>query len=304
MERASVSDCSQNIKIPNPEIWILVWMALSVTSSPLFIFIVVNNMDTELLNFQTQKAKKLFTKGSFISLLLLLGLTTIYYISRVVITPSAIGIAISLLLCFWPIAMVLVLVFLNYTPRVHWRATRVRRCQFLGNYMLFFFYWIALVMYFLENMSMWIAATLDAGHLVAPLIERKFPDEASQYKAIIFLLLGFTLAFHTRMLSFFWQKMFHGDKDHFSEPCSKLIDDQSEATNTEVVTVSTPENAGRLHEVTPAVHLKRPRAQVGPEGKPSLPENKSTARISLNGQEESYSQVGSFGFAQETEKLL
>ncbi len=179
----------------------------------------------------------------------------------------------------------------------------MRRCQFLGNYMLFFFYWIALVMYFLENMSMWIAATLDAGHQVAPLIERKFPDEASQYRAFIVLLLGFTLAFHTRMLSFFWQKMFHGDKDHFSEPCSKLIDDQTEAANTEVVTVSTPENAGRLHEATP-VHLERPRAQAGPESKSNLPENKLTALISINGQKESDSQVCSFGFAQEKEKLL
>jgi hypothetical protein len=63
---------------------------------------------------------------------------------------------------------------------------------------------------------------------VAPIIEKTFPGEPSNLKALVLLILGFILAFYSRMVSFFWQKLFHGDKDLFSEPCSKLIDDTDE----------------------------------------------------------------------------
>ena len=85
------------------------------------------------------------------------------------------------------------------------------------------FYWIAIITFFLEVMCMWVAVALDAAHEVAPLIEKKFEGE-SRIKGALILLLGFSMAFHSNLLSFFWNKIFHGDKDLLSEPCSKLTD--------------------------------------------------------------------------------
>ena len=200
-------------------------------------------MESRLLNFQRQKAKNLLTKGSFISLLLLLLLTTIYYIFRATVAPSAIGMAILIIMCFWPSAIFLVAIFFNYTPRVHWKPKDYCSTScccphvflFPCKYSLFLFYWTSLVMYFLEATGMWIAVTLNAADQVVPLIDRKYPGQITHYKAIFIVLLGFTVGFYSRVLSFFWQKMFHGDKNLFSEPCSKLIDDQTGEENTQAV---------------------------------------------------------------------
>ena len=274
-----------------PEIWILVWMALSVLSSIHFIAIVVDNMEGRLLNFQRQKAKKLFTKGSFISLLLLLVLTTIYYIFRAVWAPSATGMAIAIIMCFWPSTMVLAAIFLNYTPRVSWipkdccSASCCCPSAFRPfiKYSLFLFYWTALVMYFLEATGMWIAVTFDAAHQVVPLIDQKFPDETTQYKAIVVVLLGFTVGFHSRILSFFWQKMFHGNINLFCEPCSKLIDDRTAEESTQAVaTTSTAIPEGQ--PATKPVDINKPSTcyQTKTESTPSSSQNESTTFISIH----------------------
>jgi hypothetical protein len=93
-----------------------------------------------------------------------------------------------------------------------------------------FFYWIALVMYFIETTCKLLAVMLDAAYDVVPVIEGRFPYESMKGLSVIFL--GFRLAFHTRLVYFFWDKICHGDKDTFSEPCSKLEDDQTRLTTT------------------------------------------------------------------------
>ena len=110
----------------------------------------------------------------------------------------------------------------------------------LGLIQPFLFYWSALVMYFLEVACIWFAVALDATHEVAPLIKNKFPDNSLQYKPIHVLLLGFTFAFYSSVLSFFWQKLFHGNDDLFSKKYEKLVDDQTGRTPP----ASTPENGG------------------------------------------------------------
>ena len=65
---------------------------------------------------------------------------------------------------------------------------------------------------------------LDIAYDVSPAIETRFSAESQ--KGFIVLLSGFRLVFHTRVFLFFWNKIFHGDKDLFSEPSSKLEGDQ------------------------------------------------------------------------------
>ena len=63
---------------------------------------------------------------------------------------------------------------------------------------------------------------LDVAHDVAPLIQRTFPQESGTYWGGMVIIIGFVLAFHARLLTFFWQKLFHGEKDLFSEPSTRL----------------------------------------------------------------------------------
>ena len=84
----------------------------------------------------------------------------------------------------------------------------------------FSFDWFALVMYFIETIFKLLAVMFDVAYDVAPVIEGQFSDES--LKGGIVILSGFRLAFHSRVVYFFWNKIFHGDKDLFSEPCSKV----------------------------------------------------------------------------------
>jgi hypothetical protein len=243
-EDASVIDCQQAGIVPDAESWIITLFVLSIVSSVSFFLIVYDNRKDDLLNLQSTKAKEVYKNGSFFSLLLLLLVTTAYYGYRIAIVSSGVsgvGKAISVSLFIWPSVMFLVVWCFNYTPRVKWEPVDCCSgscfcsasccspsfCQSLAKYSLFFLYWSALVMYFFEVACVWIAVALDATHEVAPLIEKRYPENALQYKPIHVLLLGFTLAFYSKVLSFFWQKLFHGNEDLFSEKYEKLVDDQS-----------------------------------------------------------------------------
>ena len=233
-EQASVINCHQGAVISqeNAKVWILFWVFSSILGSVVFLTVVF--YDHELLNFQYDKVKKVWKKGSFLSVLWLCFIATGFHAYRISLAASVLGKIISASMVLWMIAMFLDLLCLNYTPRVHWIGTFCDpNCwDNFRNNICCLFYWISLIMFFLEALYLWIAVALDVAHQVAPLIEKEYPNEP-RIKGIIVLGLGFNLAFHSSLVSFFWNKIFHGDKDLLSEPCSKLIqaDLQGQARN-------------------------------------------------------------------------
>ena len=145
-----------------------------------------------------------------------------YYIFRSLIAPFGLGKAIASMLCPWPFVMVSGLCIFNFTPRV--RLTKDAswtRCTFVGKNVLLFFYWSALLIYFFEALALWVAVALE----VAPLIEMRFyAGDSWKFRGGVVFSYGLGLAFHSRLLSFCWTKIFHGDRNHYSEPGKKLID--------------------------------------------------------------------------------
>jgi hypothetical protein len=83
------------------------------------------------------------------------------------------------------------------------------------------FYWIALITHSIETLGKLFVVLIDIAYISAPVIERplSLKDSVSGYAII---LATFRLAFHTKLFLFFWNKIFHGDRDLFSEPCTKL----------------------------------------------------------------------------------
>ncbi|CAB4010060.1 Hypothetical predicted protein [Paramuricea clavata] len=245
-QHASVIDCHQDGIVPHPEFWISAWIIISVISSILFliIFHIANNL--KLVNFLGEKVCSAWRNASFISFFVLFLLTLIYYVFQIV-SKRFTGLTLFFLLV-WPIVMFLVVWRLNYTPQLRWKSDNCRPANFplvncphqncppevcrqrVAEITLFLFYWIALVMYFIEATCKLLAVTLDVAYDVVPVIEGRFPYESMKGLSVIFL--GFRLAFHARLVYFFWDKICHGDKDTFSEPCSKLEDDQTGLTTT------------------------------------------------------------------------
>jgi hypothetical protein len=203
---------------------------MSIVSSFLLILIVYNNR--RKLKYKCDKAKNIYKKGSFFSLIFLLAVSSVYYFIRIFSMPDMTSLSISILVFFWPPVTVSLVCCLNYLPRVHWEKTNLPCCTrawwktSLNKNSNFIIYWLALVLYFVEITCKLAAIMLDVAHDVAPLIQQNYPQESGKYWGGMVILIGFRMALHARLLSFFWEKFFHGEKDLFSEPSAKLDDDQ------------------------------------------------------------------------------
>ena len=68
-------------------------------------------------------------------------------------------------------------------------------------------------MYFLDVALIWVAVALNTAYEVAPIIEKKFPDEL--LKAFVVLILGFILAFYSRWFLSFGKSCFMVPKTSF-----------------------------------------------------------------------------------------
>ena len=66
---------------------------------------------------------------------------------------------------------------------------------------------------------------LDVAYDVVPVIANSFGKEYGAFRGVIVILIGFDLGLHTRLASFFWEKIFYGGKDLFSEPSDNLIEE-------------------------------------------------------------------------------
>ncbi len=222
-------NCSQDFFVSNPRHWVFAWLFMSITSS--FLLILIVYLNHKKLNYQTEKAKKICKKGYFGSLVFLLLTSLVYYVIRIYTTKSEkTSVSISVLVFLWPPVTVLLICCLNFLPRVHWTKTSLPRYTLLwwkdclNKNSNFLIYWLALVMYFVEIACKLTSVMLDVAHEVAPLTQNKFPNEFGQFRGATVIVIGFRMAFHARLLTFFWQKLFHGEKDLFSEPNGNLLE--------------------------------------------------------------------------------
>ena len=87
-------------------------------------------------------------------------------------------------------------------------------------------------MYFVETTLKLLAVMLDAAYDVAPIIESTFGKEYGTFRGVMVIVIGFKIGLHTRMAFFFWEKIFYGGKDLFSEPGNSLIEEPMEYKTT------------------------------------------------------------------------
>ena len=76
-------------------------------------------------------------------------------------------------------------------------------------------YWVTLVMFFLDTCHSALAVTLDVAEKVTPL-GNKQPGSHEFGVVAHLVLLGTKATFEARMFLFYWNKLFHGNKDLFS----------------------------------------------------------------------------------------
>ena len=323
-EKTSVLNCSQNHKFGDALTWIGAWLSMSILSSLMLIMVFILDDDFE---FQKEKYKNIYKKGSFFSLVFLMLLTLMFYIIR--IFPGT-KIFQSVLFVLWvPITTTLVCV-VNFVPRVMPQTQGSKEDREEEEYLVlpqtegseeggekkadgangkggkskadgkngeseacaangasevgiafgegeesgksgecaaggadeiggckkgllkyrniskFWFYWVAVLIYFFKVSIKFISVLLDTVQDLAPIVYAAIPEESVNFKGGILILLFCRLAFHVRILEFFYDKVFHGDKDLLSEPSDRLKDD---GTNEKYKYVEKVENVKNVKKV-------------------------------------------------------
>ncbi|XP_028392781.1 uncharacterized protein LOC114517304 [Dendronephthya gigantea] len=229
-DHASMVNCSQEVFIAKPRHWVFAWFLMSIMSSALLLLIVYLNC--EKVNYQIGKAKKIYKKGYFVSLMFLTLVSLLFYSIRLYNTRlEKTSLSISILILFSVPVTVLLICCLNYLPRIAWRKSRHTFCTLvwsedcLRKNSNFIIYWWAVVLYLIENACKVVGMMLNLAEEVAPLIENKFPEKAGHFRSVMVIVIGLRLTFHARVLNFFWQKLFYGNRDLFSEPNLRLVDE-------------------------------------------------------------------------------
>ena len=225
LDKASIFNCTQEFLVPRPERWVLVWMVISIISS-LFLIIILW-LNKEQLNYSFVSLKRLRKKGSFWSLNVLFLISFLYFAIRFDVENGMTKAMSTLILFRLPVTL-LVVYCLNYLPRVRFPSRNNENLDAVGNYLV---YWITLFVCFAENACLFVSAMLDAVLKVAPLIQGEYHDTAVQLHGFVLVLLGVNVAFKTRLLVFFWYKIFHGSQDLFLEPSRELVETMNVGNN-------------------------------------------------------------------------
>ena len=218
VEKASITNCSQGFILPDPVKGAKAWVVISVLSSIILLIVLCeNSCVTERCRWKICIGLiKLGKKGSFWSMNILLLVTFGYYVYVIVHMDGDKW--ISILILTWFLATPLVAYRLNYLYPAPclcpWWCGLCSRCVNCCSVV----YWLTLLMYCIESGYMFLAVTLDAATEVTPLINGKSSNEAVELNGLVVTLLGIRVAFNGRLLLFFWNKIFHGHKDLFSEP--------------------------------------------------------------------------------------
>ena len=202
-------NCTQQFLVSNPKRWVLYWKAVSGTSSLILLFIIWCNR--KILNYRLSKPLKLLKcKSSFWLTNVLFAFTFVYYIIRIDGSTDGSDMLLSIALLMWWPATLLVVYCLNYMSPVAWPERDARNLLSLS---LFLGYWITILVYFAETFCVAVTVTMAAKLNIIPMLKGRSVDY--KIKAFASLVIMIRVTFASRMLSFFWHKMFHGRKDFF-----------------------------------------------------------------------------------------
>ncbi|XP_046842587.1 uncharacterized protein LOC124436660 [Xenia sp. Carnegie-2017] len=221
-EKKSILNCEPDHVFGNELHWIIAWFFMSIVSSIILIIIFI--WDDEY-QFKREKIKVVYKKGSFCSFFFFMVVTVVFHIVRLFSGKRIFSSLLFLLAVPIFTALVCIVNFVDRVPLLADKTTetrslweRVRDKKVSKNW----FYWLALLINFVESLSKFTSVLLDVVEDLTPIIDDAFPNKSKEFRGVLLMLIGFRLAFHARVLGFFYNKIFHGDKDLLTEPCTKL----------------------------------------------------------------------------------
>ena len=203
-EKVSMVNCSQEFLVPDPHYWCFAWLATSTISSAIVVSLVWIYRDRIKYNFRIS-VKKLIKKASFWRMNFFLSVILIEYTIAWKTSNKLHTTLYALSLARW-YSTAVVIYCLNYVnpSRI---VIEKKICYQIA-------YWLTLMMYFVECAGILLLHLLNST-LILPVVVN---GVSGDYQALTLIVFGFKVAVSSQFLTFFLEKMFHGDKDLFSEP--------------------------------------------------------------------------------------
>lgn len=208
-EKTTVTNCTQKVLVSRPLPFVQLWLAVSILMSAAVL--VGLNFNIPGVSFYGFKPsfKKLLKNQLFWSFNLIMCIVLCNYVVRLTQEDRSKK-SFPIVLAFLKIFNLLLVYTLNYVHPLKFPGTLVDAKHTVP----FLIYWSSLVLQFLENLFLFISNSLDMMENIYPLGSS---DADRVVLVMLYLVLCSNVAFHLRCVAFFWPKMFHGDKDFFSD---------------------------------------------------------------------------------------
>ena len=203
-EKASMVNCSQEFLVPEPMYWCYGWLFTSTCSSAIVISLVWIYRKRMKYSFSIS-IKKLIRKASFWRMNFFLSIVLIEYSVAWKSLDKFHIVLYAFSLARW-YSTALVIYCLNYVNPS--RIANEKKLYYRVGY------WLTLLMYFAESASILLLYLLNSSLVLPPV----FDHTGGDYEALVLIAFGFKVALSSQCLTFFLEKIFHGDKDLFSEP--------------------------------------------------------------------------------------
>ena len=203
-EKASMVNCSQEFLVPEPKYWCNAWHITSICSSAIVILLVWIYRKRIEYSF-SNTVRKLIRKASFWRMNFLLSIMFIEYVIACKTTDESHTILYAF--SFTRMASTAFVIYcLNYVnpSRIAYESKMYYQVG----------YWLTLLMYFAECTAILLLYLLNTALVLAPFVDHS----DGNYQALILVVFGLKCALSSQCLTFFFEKIFHGDKDLFSEP--------------------------------------------------------------------------------------
>ena len=208
----SVVNCPEKVLIDEPQHFVIAYYLTSIVNA--ICFITTLYLTPACVKFCGFKAalKQLISKGSFWSFNIMYIFFILDYIIMVFKKLPVESRLLAAILIPFCASKLTVAYFFNYVLPVKFPAVNERK---LTRVYIWLAYWTTLVLFFLATAHYTLAITLDVAEKLSPL--GKVQTGSHNFATVSRLvLLGIKATFEGRLFLFYWNKIFHGDKDLFS----------------------------------------------------------------------------------------
>ena len=211
-DAASIVNCTEKVLLRKPQSLLIVCHLSTIFNSTVVLTaLYIKPAGITFCGFRSA-LRNISRKGKFWSFNIMFCFVILDYIIMISRDLNVMNNILAVTLVLFFASPLLVAYFLNYTQPVRYPDPEERNFTTVYTFVA---YWLTLIMFFLDTAHATVAFTLDFADKVS-LTGDVRPGSRDFSVVAQLVLLGIRATFAAQLLTFYWNKIFHGDRDLFS----------------------------------------------------------------------------------------